>query len=210
MRSVLVWLLVLFGSVFWGVSRPPTPARADPQDPPACHPAELFATDSTDPLFELQADMTIAQSRAAVTGSTALDGIYWSKALQQATRETSREFHLCVADAPTLHTAAEGVRRQFNQEAVLTFDYLPERAPGVDAVVIRVPDIDIGRFRDAFAADSPARDRLQGGSVTATDHTLILVAANGDLDVARRLVGAAGGNWDAADIAYGRAEFVHI
>jgi hypothetical protein len=37
---------------------------------------------------------------------------------------------------------------------------------------------------------------------------LILITATGDLDVARRLVGAAGCSWDAATIAYGRREFV--
>jgi hypothetical protein len=71
-----------------------------------------------------------------------------------------------------------------------------------------VPDIDIARFRVAFVADSAAHSRLLGGSVTTVDHTLILVAGNGDLDVARRLVAEAGGSWDAAVIAYGRSEFV--
>lgn len=107
-----------------------------------------------------------------------------------------------------MHTAAEAVRRQFNQEAVLTFDYLPQNAPAANAITITVPDIDIARFRDAFVADSAARHRLHGGSVTTTDHTLILVAGNGDLDVARRLVGEAGGSWDAATIAYGKRKFV--
>jgi len=37
---------------------------------------------------------------------------------------------------------------------------------------------------------------------------LILVAGDGDLDLARRLVTGAGGKWDAATIAYGRREFV--
>jgi len=58
MRSVLVWLMVLFCTTF------PAPAQAVP-----CQPAELFATD-TDPLFETQAAVTIALSGAAVTGST--------------------------------------------------------------------------------------------------------------------------------------------
>jgi hypothetical protein len=57
-------------------------------------------------------------------------------------------------------------------------------------------------------ADSAAHQRLRGGSVTTTDRTLILVAGNGDLDVARRLVIESGGNWDAATIAYGKREFV--
>lgn len=41
-----------------------------------------------------------------------------------------------------------------------------------------------------------------------TDHTLILIAGTGELDLARRLVQEAGGSWSAADIAYGRSEFV--
>ncbi|WP_254848448.1 hypothetical protein [Mycobacterium sp. SP-6446] len=194
MRSVLVGLVVLFCSTF------PAPTHAEP-----CHPAELFVTDTTDPLFEAQADVTIALSGAAVTGSTPLDGVFWSTALQQITRERSREFHLCGADG-TLHTAAEALRRQFDQEAVLTFDYEP--APAGDAIIIAVPDVDIARFGDALAADPAGRDRIRGGSVTATDHTLILVAGNDDREVARRLVAEAGGNWDAATIAYGRREFV--
>jgi hypothetical protein len=191
-------------SLWWGVGEA-IPARADVSQ---CRPAELFATDNTDPLFEIQADVTIAQNGAAVTGSTLLDGVYWSNELQQTTYERSREFHLRGADEPTLHTAAEALHRQFNQEAVLTFEYLPQHAPQANAITINVPDIDIARFRDAFAADSAAHRRLQGGSVTTTDRTLILVAGNGDLDVAHRLIGEAGGSWDAATIAYGKREFV--
>lgn len=219
MRSVLLWLMVFSG----GFAATVTPARGDlPEQAPCQQPAELFATDNTafitDPgagklqdglgLFEIQADTTIAQSGATVTGSTLLDGVFWSDELKQNTYERSREFHLCGAAEPTLHTVAETLRRQFNQEAVLTFEYLPQHAPGANAMAITVPDVDITRFRNAFVADSAAQTRLLGGSVTTTDHTLILVAANGDLDVARRLVGEAGGSWDAASIAYGKREFV--
>jgi hypothetical protein len=151
--------------------------------------------------------VTIALSGATVTGSTLLDGVFWSNELQQTTSERSREFHLCSADEPTLHTAAEALRRQFNQESVLTFDYLPQNAPEANAITINVPNVDIARFRDAFVADSAAHNRLLGGSVT-TDHSLILVAGNGDLDIARRLVSEAGGSWNAATIAYGKREFV--
>ena len=200
MRSVLVWLMVLFGGVF----APTAPARGDIPD---CHAAELFVTDNTDPLFEMQADVTIAQNGASVTGSIPLDGVYWSDALQRSVYERSREFHLCGADGSS-HTAADALRRQFNQETVLTFDYLPQHAPEEDAIIIVAPDVDINRFRDAFAADPAARNRLRGGSVTTTDRTLILVAGTGDLDVARRLVAEAGGSWEAAAISYGRREFV--
>jgi hypothetical protein len=200
MRSVLVWLMVFLGCAF--LTEIPAKADANP-----CHPADLFATDNTDPLFEIQADVTIALNGATVTGSTLLDGVYWSNELQQASYERSREFHLCGAEG-SLHTAAEALRRQFNQEAVLTFDYLPQHVQAANAITVNVPDIDITRFRDAFVADSAAHQRLRGGSVTTTDRTLILVASNGDLDVARRLVIESGGNWDAATIAYGKREFV--
>ena len=200
MRSVLVWLMVLSGCI----TATAAPARGDVG---VCRPAELFATDTADPLFEMQADTTIALNGATATGSTQLDGVYWSNALQQATYERSREFHLCSPDEPTLHNVAEALRHQFNQEAELTFDYLPQYVPGADAVVIHVPDVDIARFRDALVADQSASYRMRGGSVTITDHTLILVAAEDDMDVAQRLVGAAGGDWDKATVAHGKREF---
>jgi hypothetical protein len=197
MRSVLLWLVVLFGSVFVAA----TPAGATP-----CQPAELFVTDNTDPLFEAQADATMAQGGATPTGSTPLDGVYWSNALQQGSYDRSREFHLC-ADEPELRTAGEALRGQFHQESVLSFGYLPPNAPGANAILITVPDVDITRFGDALVADPTARNRVRGGSVT-TDHTLILVAGNDDREDARRLISEAGGNWSAATIAYGRREFV--
>jgi hypothetical protein len=198
MRSVLLWLLVLFCTAIGAA----TPARSD------CQPAEFFVADNADPLFEPRADLTITLNGVAVTGSTPLDGVYWSAALRRVTFERSREFHLCGTGEPALHTAAEAVRQQFDQESVLSFDYLPPRAPRQNAILITVPDVDIGRLGTALAADPAARDRLRGGSVTATDHTLILVAANDDRDLARRLVTEAGGDWAAAGIAYGRSEFV--
>lgn len=198
---ILVWLLV-----WCGLTAVP-PASGDG---PACQPAELFATaDDESPLFELQAAVTIALNGAVVMGSTPVDGMFWSNELQQITYERSREFHLCVADAPTLHNVAEALRRQFNQEAVLTFDdYLPE----ANAVMITVPDMDIAdiaHFREAFVADSTAHQRLLGGSITTPEHTLILIAAIGDIDIAHRLVEEAGGSWSTATLDYGRREFVN-
>lgn len=104
---------------------------------------------------------------------------------------------------PPRHCTASSTKKR------LTFDYLPQNAPEADAILITVPDIGIARFRDAFASDLAAHHRLRGGSVTTADHTLILVAGNGDLDVARRLVEEAGGDWNATTIAHGRREFVN-
>ena len=76
---------------------------------------------------------------------------------------SARANFICVQpDEPTLHALAEALRRQFNQEAVLTFFYLPQDAPEANAITITVPDVDIARFRDAFVADAAAHNRLQG------------------------------------------------
>lgn len=139
---------------------------------------------------------------------TLVDGAFWSDEQQQVSYERSREFHLCSVDAPTLHTIAEALRAQFNQQSVLTVNYLPQNAPQTNAIVITVPDVDVTRFRDAFAANSAAQNRVGGGSVTTTDRTLVLVAGNGDLNIARRLVDEAGGSWNAATISYGQREYV--
>lgn len=185
--SVLAAALLFCGLLGPGTAPPATGGG------PACRPAELFATDNTTDGFELPAVATIALTGTVVTGSTLVDGVFWSNERQQIGYERSREFHLCVVDAPTLHNAAEALHRQFNQEAVLTFDYLPQNAPEADAILITVPDIGIARFRDAFASDLAAHHRLRGGSVTTADHTLILVAGNGDLmspaDSSRRPAG---------------------
>ncbi|WP_240355366.1 hypothetical protein [Mycobacterium bourgelatii] len=194
---------------------PPAPlVSADPgTERRDCRPAELFTTDTGSPLFELQATTTIvtgAPFGVAVTGSTPLDGVFWSEDRQQITFERSREFHLCITDAATLHAAAEALGHQFDQDAVLTFDYQPQSAPGdgANGVAVTVPDVDFGRFGEAFAADPTARRRLLGGSVTTTDRTLILIADCDDVDLARRLVQESGGSWESATLAFGRREFV--
>src|SRR5262249_19168459 len=75
--------VVLLGSAF--AAEIPAKADAGP-----CNPAELFATDNTDPLFEIQANVTIALNGAAVRGSTPLDAAYWSNALQQTRLRQAR------------------------------------------------------------------------------------------------------------------------
>ncbi|ODR02791.1 hypothetical protein BST27_21225 [Mycobacterium intermedium] len=205
---ILVWFLA-----FCVVPPAPLVSAAPGPDRRDCRPAELFITDTESPLFEPQAIATIATAApfgAAVTGSTPLDGVFWSEDRQQIAFERSREFHLCVTDATALHAAAAALGHQFDQDAVLTFDYQPQSAPGdgTNGVAITVPDADFGRFGEAFAADATARRELLGGSVTTTDHTLILIAGCDDLALARRLVEEAGGRWESATLAFGRREFV--
>lgn len=88
-----MWLVVCGGN---GVASPGS------GEGPDCHPAELFVTDplGDSQLFELQADATLAFNDAAVTGSTLVDGVFWSAQLQQITYERSREFHLALSTSP--------------------------------------------------------------------------------------------------------------
>src|SRR5260370_412967 len=62
--------------------------------------------------------------------------------------------------------------------------------------------------RGGLEAEGDAHGRLRGGPAPPADHPLILGAGNGELDVAGRLVGEAGGDWNAAVIDYGSMEFV--
>jgi hypothetical protein len=61
MRSVLLWLVVFFGTVFVAA----TPASAAP-----CQPAELFVTDNTDPLFEAQAEPAMSAHANFISAPT--------------------------------------------------------------------------------------------------------------------------------------------
>lgn len=197
MRSMLMWLLACSG-IYNAVTTAPSATAGT-----TCHSAEIYLADDESPLFELAADLTIASTGAAVTGSTPVAGVFWSERLQQATSEDARQFHLCVTDGTGLHAAAEAVRHRFDQQAVLTFDY--QSVP--DAFTVTVPDVDFARFHAAFLADPAARIRLEGGSVTA-DRTLILVVGGDDLDLARRLAQAAGGDWTQATLESGDRELV--
>jgi hypothetical protein len=202
-----------------------TPVRANiigcSPDDPSQPQAELFATtntavitDTDDPrlrdrleLFELLVDTTVLANAAVATGSTLVDGVFWSAERHQVTYERSRDFHLSCVDGFELHRIADQVRQQFHLESVLTFRYLADNAPTVDAVTVEVPDVDTSRLYAALAGDPAARDRLVGGSVTE-DHTLILVANLADLGLARQLAAEAGGQTQAATVRYGRREFV--
>ncbi|MFD6195125.1 hypothetical protein ACFWE3_00320 [Mycobacteriaceae bacterium NPDC060252] len=200
-------------------------AHADPQSciagDPARPQAELFATNNTaiitdpadgrlrDPLddFSLQVSAMTVQNLVLPVRSTPVDGVYWSQDNNRMTYERSRAFELACVDRDDLQRIGEQVGRQFGQESVLTFEYLPAGDAGINAVAVEVPGIDRVRFHDALAADATARKALAGGSVTE-DGWLILIADIKDVDTARGLVEAAGGRWQDATIRYGKREFV--
>lgn len=219
-HRLLAAIVVLSGAAV--VAAAPTHSRS-----PACSPdqaqgrAEVFATNNTalitdpgdsrlrDPLqqFGTQVDAIISGNGASLADSNVVDAVFWSDDLQQTTYERSREFHLCGVDKFELHRIANEVRRQFDQESVLTFVYLPENGPDADAVRIEVPDVDVPRFHDELAEDPVARQRLVGGSVTES-RTLILVADVADRALALELAMESGGATREATMEYGRRDFV--
>lgn len=92
MRSVLVWLMgtfLLFLCHRLGLI--PRPATS----------AELVVRDTADPLFEVQADVTIVLNGATATGSTSLDAgcshnWLWQKGIRGVagiTQEARTEWH---------------------------------------------------------------------------------------------------------------------
>jgi hypothetical protein len=183
--------------------------------------AEIFATSNTaiitDPAdprlntrlipFARQVRRIVREGGAQPHGSTLLNGVFWSEHLHQTTYERSREFDVNRTDPIELHYIAELIRKQFDQESVLTFEFLPRTATRTDAIEIEVPGLDVERLHDGLVADPVARDHLQGGSVTL-DGTLILIAALADLDLVQRFVTELGGDWANRTIRYGDAEFV--
>ena len=215
MRRRLVVLLValLFAFLTTGMAGPADAARL-PQ-------AEIFATNNTaiitDPAdprlndrlvrFAERVRRIIREGGAAPRGSTLLDGVFWSEDLQQTTYERSREFDVSRTDSIELHHIAELIRKQFDQESVLTFESLPRTSARVDAIEVEIPGLDVQRLHDGLVADPIARDHLQGGSVTL-DGTLILVAALADLDLVRGFVTELGGDWTKRLLVYGDLEFV--
>jgi hypothetical protein len=183
--------------------------------------AEIFATDNTrvitdpadpqlrDPLlgFERKVTRIVERGGGRPGASQLLDGVFFSSDLGMTTFERSREFDVDRVTPGELHDIADRIRRRFDQESVLTFDF-PERPwDPVDAVQIEVPGVDAQRLRDGLLADREAAERLFGGSVTL-DGRLVLVAGLGDVDVARDFIAEIGGDLAAATFRPGDEEFV--
>ncbi len=171
---------------------------ADPDDPRLHDRLEPFAS---------QVYGTIRANAALPVGSDVMDGVFWSEDLQQLTFEPSREFHLACVDEGELTRIAEVVAGQFGQESVLTFVYRPDDTSSADSFIAEVPGVDVRRFRDAVAADPDAKSRLGGGSISE-DGALVLVAAQADAQLAKRVVALSGGDLDMSDMRYGAVSFV--
>ncbi|MGF1429028.1 hypothetical protein [Kitasatospora sp. LaBMicrA B282] len=183
--------------------------------------AEIFATSNTaiitdpnDPRlqdhlrpFEHQVRRLIRTNGAAPGASTLLNGVFWSADLKQTTYERSREFDVNRVSADGLHHIADLIRKQYHQESVLTFRFLPAGAAGADAVQVEASGVTVQQLHDALVADPAVRDELDGGSVTV-DGRVILVAPLKDLPLTRTFLGELGVAWSSATVRYGAEEFV--
>ncbi|MFE6689731.1 hypothetical protein ACFVFQ_25045 [Streptomyces sp. NPDC057743] len=214
--SILVTICVLAaGTVGTGTAQAtPIPSHATAQ-------AEIFATSNraliTDPAdprlktrllrFDREVRDVIRANGGRTSTSRLLEGVYWSSEQKNTTYEPSREFDVNRVSASGLHHIAGVLAKQYHQESVLTFRYLPRTAPDAKAIEIEAPGIDARRLHDALVADSAARDRLGGGSV-ATGGRLILVTPRADLALARKFVTGLGVDWSAAQVRYGAEELV--
>jgi hypothetical protein len=182
--------------------------------------AEIFATNNTatitdpnDPRlqdrlvrFGAQVQGIIATNGAWPGCSTLLNGVFWSDDLKTATYERSREFDVDHVSAAGLHHIASVIRKQYQQESVLTFQYLPQT--GADSIEVEVPGVTVQQLFNGLAADPVLREELGGGSVTADGDRLALIADKSELGSIQKFVAVLGASWSKATVAYGHLEFV--
>jgi hypothetical protein len=183
--------------------------------------AEIFATNNTavitDPAdprldkrlngFANKVTRMIWQGGGVPRGSQLLDGVFFSSDLNQTTFERSRDFDVDHVTDAELASIAERVRVRFEQQSVLTFDYLPAASPDVDGVELEVPGVAADDLRQGLLDDQVAREALFGGSVTQ-DGRLLLVADLGNAELAREFAEKIGGEVDRAVARPGDIEFV--
>ncbi|MFS8101676.1 hypothetical protein LFM09_31570 [Lentzea alba] len=181
---------------------------------------EIFATNNTaiitdpdDPRlkdrlvkFDREVRGIVLANGGVTTRSTLLDGVFWSSDLQQTTFERSRKFDVTLNEESLRHTAST-ISKQFKQESVLTFRFLPANSPKVDAVQVEVDGITAQQVRDGLLKDAVAREKLGGGSVTL-QHKAILIADVNDLPTVRAFVTNLGGDMSKAKVRKGTWEFV--
>jgi hypothetical protein len=181
---------------------------------------EIFATNNTaiitdpnDPRlqdklvrFDREVRGIVLANGGLTTRSTLLDGVFWSSSLNQTTFERSRKFDVTLDEESLRHTAST-ISKQFRQESVLTFRFLPANSPKVDAVQVEVDGITAQQVRDGLLKDAVAREKLGGGSVTL-QHKAILIADVNDLPTVRAFVTSIGGDLSRAKVRKGAWEFV--
>lgn len=181
---------------------------------------EIFATNNTaiitDPAdprlrdrlmrFDREVRGIVRANGGHTTRSTLLDGVFYSSDLRQTTFERSRKFDVTL-NAESLRHTASTIAKQFRQEAVLTFRFLPANSPAVDAVQVEVDGITAAQVRQGLLDDAVAREKLGGGSVTLQGKA-ILIAGVDDLPTVRAFITTIGGDARKAKVRKGTWEFV--
>ncbi|MCX2953371.1 hypothetical protein [Lentzea sp. NEAU-D7] len=181
---------------------------------------EIFATNNTaiitDPAdprlrdrlvrFDHEVRGIVRANGGVTLRSTLLDGVFWSSDSQQTTFERSRKFDVTLDEESLRHTASL-ISKQFRQESVLTFRFLPANSPEVDAVQVEVDGVTATQVREGLLKDAVAREKLGGGSVTLQNKA-ILIADAGDLPTVRAFVTSIGGDIGKAKVRKGTWEFV--
>jgi hypothetical protein len=198
-----------------------TPAAASAHGSGGLPDAEIFATNNTavitDPAdprldkrlngFARKVTRIIEDGGGTPRGSQLLDGVFFSSAFNYTTFERSRDFDVDDVSAGELRVIAERVRRRFNQQSVLTFDYLPAHAKRVDGVELEAPGVSADALRQGLLDDQVAREALFGGSVTQ-DGRLLLVADLANAGLARSFAAKIGADIGRAITRPGDMEFV--
>ena len=181
---------------------------------------EIFATNNTaiitDPAdprlrdrlvrFDREVRGIVFANGGVTTRSTLLDGVFWSSDLQQTTFERSRKFDVTLNEESLRHTAST-ISKQFRQESVLTFRFLPANSAKVDAVQVEVPGVTAQQVREGLLKDAVAREKLGGGSVTLQNKAILIADVN-DLPTVRAFVTNLGGDMSKAKVHRGTWEFV--
>jgi hypothetical protein len=183
--------------------------------------AEIFATNNTavitdpdDPRLDKQLNgfarrvtRIIEEGGGTPRGSQLLDGVFFSSDLNYTTFRALARLRRGPRHRRELRAIAERVRRRFNQQSVLTFDYLPAHAKRVDGVELEAPGVSADALRQGLLDDQVAREALFGGSVTQ-DGRLLLVADLANADLARTFAAKIGADLGRAITRPGDKELV--
>jgi hypothetical protein len=216
-RRTVLAVLTIVAAAGIGLAPPASAATAAGHQLPI---ADIFATSNTatitdpnDPrmrttlgVFAAEVDGIIATNGGIPGRSTLLNGVFWSDDLHAATYERSREFDVYRLSAGSLHHIADLIAKQFHQESVLTFQYLPRAA--ADSIEVEVPGVTVTQLFNGLAADPTLREELGGGSVTVNGGRLTLIADSAELGAVQTFVGELGAAWSQATVNYGHLEFV--
>jgi len=83
----------------------------------------------------------------------------------------------------------------------------PDDVSSADSFLAEVPGVDVHRFRNALATDQMREPGLAAVR-SMRDGSLVLVAADEDAEVAKRVVAVSGAELDTSGVRHGTSRFV--